>query len=110
MVHRLSRSTLTPFVDVAVAAGDFAQTVADLAACDVGKQLSLSLSGLAEVERKAQELQSSQANDDVITILSTGPSTFSYSLCNIKLKQSIHSGRVHTPNQFRQGMPSPALP
>ncbi|OJT02912.1 Vacuolar protein sorting-associated protein vps5 [Trametes pubescens] len=57
--------------DVAAAAGDFAQTIADLAACDVGKQLSLSLSGLAEVERKAQELQSSQANDDVITILST---------------------------------------
>ena len=58
--------------DVAAAASEFAQTIADLAACDVGKQLSLSLSGLAEVERKAQELQSVQANEDMNTILSTG--------------------------------------
>ncbi|KAI0657964.1 Vps5-domain-containing protein [Cubamyces menziesii] len=57
--------------EVAAAAGEFAQTVADLAACDVGSQLSASLSGLAEVERKAQELQSKQAHDDMVTILST---------------------------------------
>ncbi|KAI9063885.1 Vps5-domain-containing protein, partial [Trametes sanguinea] len=57
--------------EVAAAAGEFAQTIADLAACDVGKQLSASLSGLAEVERLAQELQSTQAHEDMITVLST---------------------------------------
>ncbi|KAI0629115.1 Vps5-domain-containing protein, partial [Trametes polyzona] len=57
--------------DVAAAAGEFAQTIAELAACDVGKQLSASLAGLAEVERKAQELQTAQAHDDMMTILST---------------------------------------
>ncbi|KAH9888986.1 Vps5 C terminal like-domain-containing protein [Cubamyces lactineus] len=57
--------------EVAAAAGEFAQTIADLAACDVGSQLSASLSGLAEVERKAQELQSKQAHEDMVTILST---------------------------------------
>ncbi|KAI0741589.1 Vps5 C terminal like-domain-containing protein [Daedaleopsis nitida] len=57
--------------EVAAAAGEFAQTVADLAACDVGGQLSASLSGLAEVEQKIQEMQSIQATQDVVTILST---------------------------------------
>ncbi|KAI0816961.1 Vps5-domain-containing protein [Trametes gibbosa] len=57
--------------DVAAAAGEFAQTIADLAACDVGQQLSASLSGLADVERKVQELQSAQAHDDLMTVLST---------------------------------------
>ncbi|KAH9847575.1 Vps5 C terminal like-domain-containing protein [Lenzites betulinus] len=57
--------------DVAAAAGEFAQTITDLAACDVGQQLSASLSGLADVERKAQELQSAQAHDDLMTVLST---------------------------------------
>ncbi|KAI0644233.1 Vps5-domain-containing protein [Trametes meyenii] len=58
-------------IEVAAAASEFAQTIADLAACDVGKQLSASLAGLAEVERKAQELQSIQAHEDMVTILST---------------------------------------
>ncbi|KAI0731336.1 Vps5 C terminal like-domain-containing protein [Earliella scabrosa] len=57
--------------EVAAAAGEFAQAVSDLAACDVGNQLSVSLVGLAEVERKAQELQSVQATQDVVTVLST---------------------------------------
>ncbi|KAH9940910.1 Vps5-domain-containing protein [Epithele typhae] len=57
--------------DIAAAAGEFAQTIADLAACDVGSQLSVSLSMFAEVEQKVQELQSAQANDDMRTILST---------------------------------------
>ena len=57
---------------MAAAAGEFAQAVSDLAACDVGNQLSVSLVGLAEVERKAQELQSVQATQDVVTVLSTG--------------------------------------
>lgn len=58
--------------EIAAAAGEFAQATADLAACDVGNQLSASLLGLGEVERKAQELQSIQGNQEVATILSTG--------------------------------------
>ncbi|KAI0666816.1 Vps5 C terminal like-domain-containing protein [Trametes maxima] len=58
-------------IEVAATAGEFAQTIADLAACDVGKSLSASLIGLAEVERKAQDLQSVQAHEDMVTILST---------------------------------------
>lgn len=59
-------------VEVATATGEFAQTVADLASSDVGQQLASSLAGLAEAERKAQELQNIQAQEDTITILSTG--------------------------------------
>ncbi|KAI0708835.1 hypothetical protein C8T65DRAFT_206433 [Cerioporus squamosus] len=57
--------------EIAAAAGEFAQAIADLAACDVGNQLSASLLGLAEVERKAQELQTIQGNQEVATVLST---------------------------------------
>ncbi|PIL25126.1 hypothetical protein GSI_13015 [Ganoderma sinense ZZ0214-1] len=57
--------------DVAIAAGEFAQAVTELAGCDVGDQLVSSLTGLADVERKVQELQNIQASEDVITILST---------------------------------------
>ncbi|KAI0774784.1 Vps5 C terminal like-domain-containing protein [Trametes elegans] len=57
--------------EVATAAGEFAQTIADLGACDVGKHLSASLAGLAEIERKVQELQSKQAHEDIVTILNT---------------------------------------
>ncbi|EMD38937.1 hypothetical protein CERSUDRAFT_47356, partial [Gelatoporia subvermispora B] len=57
--------------EVAAATGEFAQTVSDLASSDVGQQLSASLAGLADVERKAQDLQNAQAQEDTITILST---------------------------------------
>ena len=59
-------------IDVAVATGEFAQTVSDLASSDVGKQLSHSFSGLAEVQRTAQEIQSIQSEQDMVTIMGTG--------------------------------------
>jgi sorting nexin-1/2 len=46
--------------------------VSDLSSSDVGKQLSLSLAGLAEVERSAQDLQSAQSEQDMVVIMSTG--------------------------------------
>ncbi|KAJ7180714.1 Vps5 C terminal like-domain-containing protein [Mycena filopes] len=58
-------------VELSATVAEFAVTVADLSASDVGKQLAHSLAGLAEVERKAQDLQSSQAEQDVVTLLST---------------------------------------
>lgn len=55
--------------ELATATGEFAQTISDLAASDVGAQLSQSLSGLADVERKSQELHTIQSDQDLITIL-----------------------------------------
>jgi predicted ArsR family transcriptional regulator len=60
------------FVDIAVATGEFAQTVGDLGSSDVGKQLSQSFSGLAEVQRTAQEIQNAQSEQDMVTIMGTG--------------------------------------
>jgi sorting nexin-1/2 len=37
----------------------------------VGKQLSHSLAGLAEVQRKAQDLQAAQADQDMATLMAT---------------------------------------
>lgn len=59
---------------MSTAAGEFAQAITELAGCDVGDQLVSSLNGLADVERKVQELQNIQASEDVITILATGAS------------------------------------
>lgn len=63
--------------ELAIAAGEFAQTIHDLASSDVGlgQQLAGALAGLAVVERKAQELQEKQSNEDTLTIMATGKST-----------------------------------
>jgi sorting nexin-1/2 len=58
--------------DLAAATGEFAQAITELSACDIEKQLAHSLAGLAEVGRKAQELQSAQSSQDVVTLMSTG--------------------------------------
>ncbi|KAJ6581560.1 Vps5 C terminal like-domain-containing protein [Mycena capillaripes] len=50
---------------------EFAQTVTELSSSDVGKQLAHSLAGLADVQRKAQDIQSVQSEQDVVTLLST---------------------------------------
>ncbi|KAK7012871.1 beta-glucan synthesis-associated [Favolaschia claudopus] len=42
-----------------------------LSQSDVGKQLAQTLGGLADVERKAQDLQGVQAEQDIVTLLST---------------------------------------
>ncbi|EDR13983.1 uncharacterized protein LACBIDRAFT_151832, partial [Laccaria bicolor S238N-H82] len=57
--------------DLAVATGEFAQTISDLSASDVGKQLSQVLSALADVERKAQDTQSTQSEQDMVTLMAT---------------------------------------
>ena len=66
-----SRVCLT-YTEVAAATGEFAQTVADLAASDIGQQLSGGLAGLADVERVAQDFQNTQSQEDIVTIMSTG--------------------------------------
>ncbi|KAJ8514579.1 hypothetical protein ONZ45_g7888 [Pleurotus djamor] len=57
--------------ELAVATGEFAQSVSDLSASDVGKSLSHSLSGLADVERIAQEIQTTQSEQDLTTLMGT---------------------------------------
>ncbi|KAF8159458.1 Vps5 C terminal like-domain-containing protein, partial [Crassisporium funariophilum] len=58
--------------EIAVSTGEFAQNVSDLSASDVGKQLSQSLDGLADVQRKAQDIHNVQAEQDIATLMATG--------------------------------------
>ncbi|KAG6919516.1 hypothetical protein DXG01_005106 [Tephrocybe rancida] len=57
--------------ELAVSTGEFAQTVTDLSASDLGTQLSQSLAGLADVERKAQDIQAAQSEQDMVTLMGT---------------------------------------
>lgn len=65
-------SRLTLFIELSIASGEFAQTVNDLSSADVGKQLSQSLAGLTDVQRKVQDLQSTQSEQDMTTLMATG--------------------------------------
>ena len=62
---------LTSSLELSVTIGEFAQQVSDLSASDVGRQLSVALGELADVERKAQEMQSTQSEEDCTTIMAT---------------------------------------
>ncbi|KAI0057475.1 Vps5-domain-containing protein [Artomyces pyxidatus] len=57
--------------ELAVAMGEFAQTIGDLAASELGSSLTHSLSALAEVERKTQAAEAAQAQADLATIMTT---------------------------------------
>ncbi|KAJ8095282.1 Vacuolar protein sorting-associated protein vps5 [Marasmius tenuissimus] len=50
---------------------EFANSLTELASADVGKQLVSSLSGLADVERKAHDLQVTQSDQDMVTFMGT---------------------------------------
>ena len=58
--------------EMASATGEFAQTLYDLAASDLGEPLSHSISGLAGVESKAHEFMRIQTEQDMVTLMSTG--------------------------------------
>lgn len=78
-LYTYTYTLLTPqygnVVELAAATGEFSQSVGDLSASDIGKGLSHSLSGLADVERMAQEIQSTQSEQDLTTIMGTGTSS-----------------------------------
>ncbi|KAI0073528.1 Vps5-domain-containing protein [Panus rudis PR-1116 ss-1] len=59
--------------ELSQAISEFAQTLAELGSSDdgLGQQLAHSLTGLAEVERKAEEIQKIQSAEDVRTVMST---------------------------------------
>jgi hypothetical protein len=79
--------------ELASATGEFAQTVSDLAASDLGKSVSHSLEALAELERKAQETESAQTRADQTTLLSTADeyarlvSSVRVRFCSIRVPQ-----------------------
>ena len=68
--------------ELALVAGEFSAAVADLSTSEVGlgSQLANSLAGLASVEKKVQEMQDKQANEDQMTLMSTGESLSLHSL------------------------------
>ncbi|THH16957.1 hypothetical protein EW146_g3758 [Bondarzewia mesenterica] len=57
--------------ELATAVGEFTQTITDLTASDLGSSLMGSLAALADVEKKAQELEAEQAQQDLVTFLGT---------------------------------------
>ncbi|KAG9045925.1 Vacuolar protein sorting-associated protein 5 [Tulasnella sp. UAMH 9824] len=57
--------------EFAVAISEFADTIAALSLSDLSKQLTQSLSSLAEVERLYKDMQETQGKDDIITIMGT---------------------------------------
>ncbi|KAF8513412.1 Vps5 C terminal like-domain-containing protein [Hysterangium stoloniferum] len=57
--------------EVALSMAEFADNIAALSECDMSKPLSQTLGALADVQRKARELQDVQAREDVSTIMST---------------------------------------
>jgi len=68
--------------EMAAATGEFAQTLYDLSASDLGESLSHSLSGLAGVESKAQEFMRIQTDQDMITLMSTGKQSTAVDQCS----------------------------
>lgn len=62
--------------DLAFATREFATTVAELSASDLGEQLQQTLGALANVEQAAAEAQNIQSQQDMITLMSTGISIF----------------------------------
>ncbi|KAL1740865.1 Vps5 C terminal like-domain-containing protein, partial [Schizophyllum fasciatum] len=84
--------------DLATATGDFAATVADLSSSDIGKGLSNSLAGLADTERKAQDLQNTQAEQDIITLLAT-VDEYARLINSVRL---AFTGRIRTYHAWKQ--------
>ncbi|KAG8934004.1 Vacuolar protein sorting-associated protein 5, partial [Tulasnella sp. 408] len=58
-------------LEFAVTVSEFADTIAALSLSDLSKQLTQSLSSLAEVERLYKDMQETQGKDDIITIMGT---------------------------------------
>lgn len=50
---------------------EFSKSVADLSSSDIGRDLSQSLAGLADVEESARDLQLIQSDQDMTTIMAT---------------------------------------
>lgn len=89
--------------EVALSMAEFSENIAALASCDMSKQLSHTLSVLADVQRRAKELQDLQAREDVSTIMSTGGSNLAV-WSRFTADEFRHSRRVCTACEFCAGM------
>lgn len=67
----LLTSTLV-LLEFAVSLSEFADTIAALSVSDLSKQLTSTLSVLADVERLYKDLQDSQVKDDMVTVMGAG--------------------------------------
>jgi len=61
--------------ELAAATGEFATAITDLSLSDIGKQLAQSLAAMADVQHKAEEVQTNQSQQDIMTLLATGEFT-----------------------------------
>lgn len=59
-------------VELAVTTKDFATSISELSASELGPQLGHSLAALADLKHIAAEAQSTQSQQDIITLMSTG--------------------------------------
>lgn len=59
-------------LDLAIATGEFALSIGELSESDLSKQLCHSLAVMSDVQKKAQDLQHTQAQEDTITFMATG--------------------------------------
>ncbi|KAG2128542.1 Vps5 C terminal like-domain-containing protein [Suillus clintonianus] len=57
--------------ELAAATGEFATAITDLSLSDIGKQLEQSLAAMADVQHKAEEVQTIQSQQDIMTLLAT---------------------------------------
>ncbi|KAG1795190.1 Vps5 C terminal like-domain-containing protein [Suillus plorans] len=57
--------------ELAAATGEFATAITDLSLSDIGKQLEQFLAAMADVQRKAEEVQTIQSQQDIMTLLAT---------------------------------------
>ncbi|KAG2157750.1 Vps5 C terminal like-domain-containing protein [Suillus bovinus] len=57
--------------ELAAATGEFAAAITDLSLSDTGKQLEQFLAAMADVQRKAEEVQTIQSQQDIMTLLAT---------------------------------------
>ncbi|KAL5492536.1 VPS5 [Sanghuangporus weigelae] len=57
--------------ELAIGTGEFSLSIAELSESDLSKELCHSLSALGIVEKKAQDLQHTQAQEDTITFMTT---------------------------------------
>ncbi len=92
--------------ELSVATGEFAQNIGDLASSDVGKQLAQSLSGLADVEQKAQDLQTIQADQDVATLMATADEYARLiNSVRVRFTEKDSGGQVHDDDFISAGLP-----
>ncbi|EAU90507.2 protein transporter [Coprinopsis cinerea okayama7 len=95
--------------ELALATGEFATAVSDLSSSDVGKQLSHALAELAELERKAQDLQNTQSEQDQSTLMATVDEVRIYHAWKNAESDLLRTKQTHEKNRAQGKIPSERL-